>query len=713
MSHINFKTIFAKNFRSIDNVGLTINYNNGKSTLVASTDNGSGKSTIWRDALFYLLFDKPYAKGQTKSQLINSRSGNGCLVRGEFEKGGVEYVVERGQKPSVFNITVDGTPLNKEAVDFQKTLLDILGSDEKLFSNSIILGADKFVPFTTMGAEERRKFGDQMLDLLVVSVMSNENKQRLKAINTELDIKQPELLVIETKITAKKEIIEVKKQNGVEKENKILSNIEQIKGRIKQNHSDRELLGEEIEALTKQETLKKDELRSVEQTIFQEFSGPINDLKSEIEKAKSLTSDQDTKELRRLQDELVLQNKDVTRLQVEYNAVESDFKNKYAEQAQYVKIVEGLKEKLENLKAPDRNSPCSHCGGVVGDDYFAKHQAEYEASKAKLVAGIAQGEEMLETYASLDHAYAQFDEHGSTELEAAKEQVEKTKLAISEVEKRLYAFESEKRGAIDKAEANLKQKQSDLKTELANRSSGIKSELATIEANIRSKNDQSTQLLSTLSGHERDIAFEEKTLADLKANSDFATDESDLLLLESDKAQLDTEITDLFKKKEIQELMVKCLKDDGIKAKMVDNYVPYLNDRINFYLEKMSFYVRIEMNNEYELEMFAPDRKGQTISCLSAGQQKRIDLAVLMAWRDLARQASTNSCNILIMDEVLEAMSQNGIIDFMEMWRGIDESKFTNLVVITQRKDEFSSLFDECKFYKLVDNTTVEISENE
>ena len=54
-------------------------------------------------------------------------------------------------------------------------------------------------------------------------------------------------------------------------------------------------------------------------------------------------------------------------------------------------------------------------------------------------------------------------------------------------------------------------------------------------------------------------------------------------------------------------------------------------------------------------------------------------------------------------------MSQNGIIDFIEMWNSSDESKYTHLVVISQRKSEFEVLFDDVKEYKLVDKSTVEV----
>ena len=82
-----------------------------------------------------------------------------------------------------------------------------------------------------------------------------------------------------------------------------------------------------------------------------------------------------------------------------------------------------------------------------------------------------------------------------------------------------------------------------------------------------------------------------------------------------------------------------------------------------------------------------------------------------MAWRDVSRQAAVNSCNILIMDEILESLSFSGVSDFMDMWNGSDESNYTHLVVISQRWAEFEPYFDDVKAYKLVDKATVEIKD--
>jgi DNA repair exonuclease SbcCD ATPase subunit len=153
------------------------------------------------------------------------------------------------------------------------------------------------------------------------------------------------------------------------------------------------------------------------------------------------------------------------------------------------------------------------------------------------------------------------------------------------------------------------------------------------------------------------------------------------------------------------EINAATLKDDGAKAEMVDQYLPYINSQINHYLDRMNLFINIELDTEFEIKMNAPDRRGQSISSLSTGQQGRIDLAVLLAWRDVARAAAGCDTNILILDEILENMSEQGVEDFIEMW-GMEEQSDVALYVVTQRISEFSQHFDNTIMYKLTDART-------
>ena len=186
MSKITFKSITVKNFRSFGNTPFTLSLDDN-SSLICSRENGDGKSTVLTHALTYVLYDKAYGKGQKKTTLVNSNSGKDCLVELTFIKNGNTYLIRRGMKPSVFDIVENGIRILDCAAlsDYQAVLSKILGIDEKVFYNTILLGKDKFVPFIEMSAAERRNYVEQVLDLDVFTNMNLLAKEDLKGLQSD------------------------------------------------------------------------------------------------------------------------------------------------------------------------------------------------------------------------------------------------------------------------------------------------------------------------------------------------------------------------------------------------------------------------------------------------------------------------------------------------------------------------------------------------
>ena len=124
-----------------------VDFREHHTNLIVGT-NGAGKSTIL-DALTFALFNKPFRK-INKAQLINATNERECMVEVEFSINSRDYIIRRGIKPNVFDIEVNGTPLNKEADDrsMQRILEEtILKLNYKSFTQIVILGSSTFVPF--------------------------------------------------------------------------------------------------------------------------------------------------------------------------------------------------------------------------------------------------------------------------------------------------------------------------------------------------------------------------------------------------------------------------------------------------------------------------------------------------------------------------------------------------------------------------------------
>jgi DNA repair exonuclease SbcCD ATPase subunit len=140
---IKFKKIRVKNFLSFGNSFTEFKYKNGLDLVVSH--NGSGKSSIGIEALYFAVFGKPYRKIKLQS-LINNINEKELLVELFFDYNGKEYQIRRGLKPQVFEIYENGELLdqlshNKNQQEFlTQTLMG--GVSENIFRQLIVLGAN-------------------------------------------------------------------------------------------------------------------------------------------------------------------------------------------------------------------------------------------------------------------------------------------------------------------------------------------------------------------------------------------------------------------------------------------------------------------------------------------------------------------------------------------------------------------------------------------
>jgi DNA repair exonuclease SbcCD ATPase subunit len=148
------------------------------------------------------------------------------------------------------------------------------------------------------------------------------------------------------------------------------------------------------------------------------------------------------------------------------------------------------------------------------------------------------------------------------------------------------------------------------------------------------------------------------------------------------------------------------LKDGGIKTKIIKQYIPIINKHINKYLAKMGFFVNYSLNENFEETIKSRHRDEFMYNNFSEGEKLRIDLAILLTWRDIARMKNSVNTNLLIFDEVLDrSMDASGIEEFLKiMW---DFGEGTNVFVISHKDamvDRFERIY---KFEKVKSFSTL------
>lgn len=140
------------------------------------------------------------------------------------------------------------------------------------------------------------------------------------------------------------------------------------------------------------------------------------------------------------------------------------------------------------------------------------------------------------------------------------------------------------------------------------------------------------------------------------------------------------------------------LKDTGIKTKIVRQYLPIMNKTINKYLQDMDFFVNFNLDENFKEVIKSRHRDEFEYNSFSEGEKFRIDMALLLTWRDISRRKNSTNTNILLLDEVFDSSLDGvGTEEFLKLLR--DLSKKINVFVISHKPDVLADKFD--KVYKV------------
>lgn len=158
------------------------------------------------------------------------------------------------------------------------------------------------------------------------------------------------------------------------------------------------------------------------------------------------------------------------------------------------------------------------------------------------------------------------------------------------------------------------------------------------------------------------------------------------------------------------ELAQLLLKDEGIKSKIIKQYVPVMNKMITKYLASLEFYVGFELDENFEETIKSRFRDVFKYDNFSQGEKMRIDLALLFTWRSVARMKNSVNTNLLILDEVFDSsLDAQGTDDFLRLLNTLSEK--TNAFIISHKGDQLYDKFEEViKFEKFKNFSRISVS---
>jgi DNA repair exonuclease SbcCD ATPase subunit len=210
-------------------------------------------------------------------------------------------------------------------------------------------------------------------------------------------------------------------------------------------------------------------------------------------------------------------------------------------------------------------------------------------------------------------------------------------------------------------------------------------EIQRIQVEIATKN-------ASITGINKYISKLQSLILELKNNKTNTQKEEDTLKeLKSALNKMQEELKELIEEKTYYEFASNLLKDTGIKTKIVKQYLPIINKLVNKYLASLDFFVNFNLDESFKETIKSRHRDEFSYHNFSEGEKQRIDMALMLTWRAIAKLKNSSNTNLLILDETfdssLDSTGTDELMKLLHMLEGV------NLFVISHKGDILQDKF--------------------
>lgn len=206
MKRVNFKKIVIKNFLSVGEEPVTVDFVKGLHVITGSNKdkpdrrNAIGKSTI-ADSVYFAIFGETLR--EIKKDLIpNNVTGGKTHVELDFEvitpSSTKEYKIVRTLSPTKVEIYEDNIDKTHDSIaNTTKYISDILSASTSIFKNCVIMTVNNAIPFMAKTKIEKRKFIEDIFGLEVFSEMISKLRSEYNDAKKDFDNQQTALREVE------------------------------------------------------------------------------------------------------------------------------------------------------------------------------------------------------------------------------------------------------------------------------------------------------------------------------------------------------------------------------------------------------------------------------------------------------------------------------------------------------------------------------------
>jgi len=671
---IEFKKITIQNFLSFGHKPITIQLNEHDTTLILGVNkdvgtegysrNGVGKSTIFQ-AISWVLFNEGISNIR-QDAFVNVINKKKMVVEIEMVVDDIEFVIRRGRKPAVCEVLKDGEPYTMHsAATVDETIEKLIGINFDTFCNTIMLNTTT-IPFMGMKPSPQRDFMEKMVGLDVLSERANTLKSKNKDVIVEIKLE------------------EQNKSHIISNFDKVTARIESLDAQSKswnQSHMDEVKDTEtEIEGLS---------LIDVEAT--QKTNQIIRDQIEAIKKIKQFESDSSDKSI-----DLITKKSNLEKSLIEKKALLKESLAYLTDNAKQLRVMVDSEEKLRGELKNLMDGICPYCKQTHVDNdkidlinselqhidedaiEVGKNNESVGAGVHDLKAEISTAEDELTELTKLtDNIHSELNkllvvsqrEQGDKQRELEGKLEDELLKITADTNKEKESLNEEYDASVTSIGVDANESKISYEVEVGNLSTSLPKEVYT--------DAECIEIISTLKNLRKQL---------IKVNEETNPYVDQLIRSKAELVEYDESVLFNLKEKESHyKLLIKMLTDNKsfIRKNLLDQYIPYINQKIAEYTMKLELPHIVTINNDLTVDI---DYMQNSVSYgnLSNGERGRLDFSVSMAFRDLM-SVSGFKFNFLGIDELLD----NGIdaSGFHAIFKLLKEHKNENVFLISHRDD--------------------------
>jgi energy-coupling factor transporter ATP-binding protein EcfA2 len=717
MKQVFFEKLWMENFCNHIN-RIEIEFILGKLVIITGP-NGSGKTSMLQ-ALPYALFGI-CEKGRG-DDVLNDKTLKNCCAGVRFRIANNVYSVERFIKYTKVGTTVILKKNGKVICQGHKEVVPeverILISKES-FNNTLMFSQKVKTFFTDLVDSDQKKIFRKVLKLGNYVLFGDETTKRLKSIaqivldlNRRLDLNiglQKENETILNTLQKEKKEFDTKKKNSISEFNDIIKVLEQrkiiisttcdeyikielddnltkVSGKIGSITSDLKSLNNDLfpklKSIDDQKELKKAEMKQSSEKIKTEARDKRDKKKNDLTEV----SKNDKNNLLNLID--IIDNI-TNKIDIKLASLESE--NKYLTKD---------KEKLELNISSLTDPTCPLCKSPINEEkinLLKNEVKEFEDKISKNKISISEFTEEKETnFVDKNKYNKDYDSIESAERKALQE-------IESEYNETCTSATSRLESATEKIDIFAKHQKANIEEETEKESSDtlrelntLRAERKTLEENILDRDNKQREL--------NDLNVRLAKISEgLKKEKENKYDETQLKVLIEKSIEFKIDVKKLVDERivhgrrvEILEFWKQGFSNSGIQSLLIDDSIPFMNERIAYYMEKLCngrYTVTFdtlnptkggEFRDKIQVNVFDNVTHADSRVKFSGGQKRLVDIGSILTLHDLQSQVQDIEFNILLFDEIFDSLDEQNTEYTAKLIRQVSKDKWTGVISHTK-----------------------------